>query len=143
MQDFKASVVIKLNDQFSRPAQKAKAAWAKLKAGVERSQVIGAKMADVGKKATIGFTVPVVAAGAAAIKAGVDFNKGLANVASLGVAEARVRSLGGSVQAMAVQFGQSTASLNEGLYQIVSAYGDTADAAQILEINAKAWGQQA
>ena len=138
MQDFKASVVIKLNDQFSRPAQEAKTAWANLKAGVERSQVIGAKMADIGKKATIGFTVPVVAAGAAAIKAGVAFNKGLANVASLGVAEARVRSLGGSVQAMAVQFGQSTASLNEGLYQVVSAYGDTADTAQILEINTKA-----
>ncbi|MBT9156684.1 MAG: hypothetical protein DDT37_01672 [Firmicutes bacterium] len=39
---------------------------------------------------------------------------------------------------MAVEVGKSTADLTRGLYQVISAFGDTADTAKILEINAKA-----
>ena len=138
MADFIASVALKLHDQFSAPALKAKAAWADLETGAQKAQFAGAKMVDVGKKATMAVTVPIVAAGTAAIKAGVDFNKGLANVASLGVAEDRVRALGKDVQGMAVQFGQSTSSLNEGLYNVISAFGDTAETSRLLQINTQA-----
>ena len=138
MADFIASVALKLHDQFSAPALKAKAAWANLETGAQKAQFAGAKMVDVGKKATMAVTVPIVAAGTAAIKAGVDFNKGLANVASLGVAEDRVRALGKDVQGMAVQFGQSTSSLNEGLYNVISAFGDTAETSRLLQINTQA-----
>ena len=137
MNNYIASVVVNFIDKFSAPVLKAKAAWAEMNTGAEKMQYVGARASEAGARLTQKYTVPIVAAGAAAIKAGVDFNKGLANVASLGIAESRVRSLGDSVQAMAVQFGQSTASLNEGLYNVISAYGDTADTAKILEINTK------
>ncbi len=138
MADLIASVALKLHDQFSAPALKAKAVWADLETGAQRAQFAGAKMVDVGKKATMAMSVPLVGIGVAALKAGVDFNKGLANVASLGVAEKRVQELGQNVQNMAVQFGQSTASLNDGLYNVISAFGDTADTSKTLEINTKA-----
>ena len=138
MNNYIASVVVNFVDKFSNPALKAKAAWADLKTGAEKAQAAGAKMVSVGQKATFAVSAPLVAIGAKTLQAGVDFNKGLANVASLGVAEARVRSLGKNVQTMAVEFGQSTSSLNEGLYNVISAFGDSADTSKILEINTKA-----
>ena len=97
MNNYVASVVVNFVDKFSSPALKAKAAWADLKTGAEKAQAAGAKMVSVGQKATFAVSAPLVAIGAKTLQAGVDFNKGLANVASLGVAEARVRSLGKNV----------------------------------------------
>jgi hypothetical protein len=39
---------------------------------------------------------------------------------------------------MAISVGQSTSNLNDGLYQVVSAFGATDDSLAILEINAVA-----
>jgi len=100
---------------------------------------VGPKMTAVGRSMTMGVTAPLVAAGAAAIKFAVDMNKAMANVATLipGSTE-RVEELKKSVQDLAIETGKSTADLSDGLYQVVSAFGDTADTAKILELNAKA-----
>ncbi len=100
---------------------------------------IGGKMSDVGKTMSMKVTAPIVAAGTAAIKMSNDFNASMANVATLIPGNVdRVNELKDAVQDMAVDVGKHTGDLADGLYQVVSAFGDTADTAKILEINAKA-----
>lgn len=65
--------------------------------------------------------------------------RGMANIASLSAeAQARVGEWGPAIETMAVTVGQSTGSLTEGMYQVVSAFGATLDSVGILEINAVA-----
>lgn len=101
-------------------------------------QEFGKTTAKVGAGLTAGVTLPLVAVGATAIKASTDINAAMANIASLGVPTERVNELKTSVQQMAIETGKSTDDLAGGLYQVISAFGNTADTASILEINAKA-----
>ena len=88
--------------------------------------------------AAAGATVGVVALGASFVSAANQLNAGFANVASLGVANDRVVELKGNVQDMSIVTGKTTDDLTAGLYQVVSAFGDSADTAKILDINARA-----
>lgn len=100
---------------------------------------VGDDFQDVGKMATVGLTVPIVGAGVAALKFATDFNASMANVASLIPGNtARVVELKDAVQAMAVDTGKSTDDLAGGLYQVISAFGDTNESVKILETNARA-----
>ena len=102
-------------------------------------QSLGSQMTSVGASLTAGVSLPLLGVGTAAIAMATQFNSGMANVASLSDdARSRVEQWGPSVQAMAVQVGQSTSNLNDGLYQVVSAFGATDDSLAILEINAVA-----
>lgn len=80
----------------------------------------------------------LIGVGKAAFTAGLDFNKLMANVQSLDIGIDRIDELKVSVREMAIDTGKSTSDLTEGLYQVVSAFGDSADTAKILELNAKA-----
>lgn len=93
---------------------------------------------SAGKSLTVGLTAPLLAAGGAALKFSTDLNEGMANVASLGIAADRVDELKSSVQNTAIEVGKSTDDMVGGLYQVISAFGDSADTASVLEINAKA-----
>ena len=110
--------------------------------GVKKAEAAGeslsSKLGKIGQGMTAGVTLPIVGAAAAALKFSTDFNASMANVASLGVASDRVIELKANVQALAIETGKSTEDLAGGLYQVVSAFGDTADTSKILEINAKA-----
>jgi len=100
---------------------------------------IGGDLTSLGTKLSIGLTAPLVAAGIAAFNFSTDFNAAMANVATLIPGNVdRVEELKTAVQNMAVEVGKSTGDLAGGLYQIISAFGDSADTAQLLEINAKA-----
>lgn len=103
-----------------------------------KTQSLTDKLAGVGRTMTLGVTAPMMGAAGAAIKFATDFNAGMANTQSLGLAVERVAELKGNIQTMAVEVGKNTTDLADGLYQVVSAFGDTADTAAILEINAKA-----
>lgn len=98
----------------------------------------GDKVKGIGAGLSVGLTAPLVALGAAAINAGTQLNAGLANIASLGIAESRVLELKANVQDMAIEFGKSTNEMVDGAYQIISTFGDTADTALLLEISTKA-----
>lgn len=98
----------------------------------------GQATANAGDTMTKGVTLPVLAAGGAFLKMSTDMNAGMANVASLGVATDRVEELKGGVQDLAVEVGKSTGDLSDGLYQVVSAFGDSSDSMKILETNARA-----
>lgn len=105
---------------------------------ISRTQSLTDKLAGVGRTMSLAVTTPLLGAAGAAIKFSTDFNAGMANTQSLGLAAERVAELKGNIQTMAVEVGKNTTDLADGLYQVVSAFGDTADTAAILQINAKA-----
>jgi len=120
--------------------------WKATAAETDRSMdAIGKKAESLGGKfksagtALLPLSAALSVAGGAAVKFSTDFNRGMANVATLIPGNiARVNELKGTVQQMAIATGKSTDDLTDGLYQTLSAFGDTADTAKILEINAKA-----
>jgi TP901 family phage tail tape measure protein len=99
----------------------------------------GSQISNVGSSMTSRLTLPVVGAGAAALVMGNQFNAGMANVISL-VPEAagEIENLSGDVQALAMEMGQSTTDMTAGLYQVVSAFGYSADSMDLLRIAATA-----
>jgi TP901 family phage tail tape measure protein len=100
---------------------------------------IGASMQQAGKGLTAGVTLPLLAAGVAAVSFANDFNSGMANVASLGSeAQAAIADWEPMIQQVAIATGKSTADMTEGLYNVVSAFGVADDSVQVLEINARA-----
>jgi TP901 family phage tail tape measure protein len=79
------------------------------------------------------------AIGGIALNAAVSYEKQMANVATLldGDVKAKIKGMGDEVKKMSVKTGTSTKLLTDGLYQVVSAFGETDDAMKILEISAK------
>lgn len=77
--------------------------------------------------------------GVQAVKAVAEFEKGMANVATLldGDVKTRINELNRSVKDLMTQTGLSAETLQEGLYQTISALGDTTDSMYILEIASK------
>ena len=99
-------------------------------------------LAPTFRKVGIGMAVAggaITAALGLTIKSAMSFNKEMANIATLipGATE-RVIELKTAIRGMAVVVGKSTADLAQGAYQVISAFGDTADTVNILEMSAKA-----
>ena len=100
---------------------------------------IGESLAKVGKNLTKYVTTPILGIGIAAFKMSNDFNQAMSNVATLiPRSTARVLELKKSVQDLAIDTGKSTTDIARGLYEVISAFQDSADTAKILEINVKA-----
>lgn len=91
----------------------------------------------VAKQATIATTA-IAALGAAAAKLAVEFNKGFGAVQTLipGATE-RIQELQKNVLELSPAVGKTTKDLTDGLYEVISAFGDTADSAKNLELAAK------
>jgi TP901 family phage tail tape measure protein len=99
---------------------------------------VGAKSRQIGGALTAGLTAPILGVGAAAVKMSTDFNAAMANVATLIPGNiARVKDLKSNVQSLAIETGKSTGDLAEGLFFVVSAFGDSAESADILRIAAR------
>mgnify|MGYP001467114304 CR=1 FL=1 len=128
--------ILRLKDQFSKGM---KTAAKNAEAAGKRLERVSAKTKSIGKSLSLGVTLPLVGAAAAAVKFSQDMNAGMANVASLipGSTE-RVKELKTTVQELAVTTGASTSDMADGLYNVISALGDTADTEKILEVNARA-----
>jgi len=90
--------------------------------------------------AAVAAGVLAVSLGTVAVKAAADFQKGMANVATLlgGDFKKRIEELGDGVKGLMAMTGQSFEVLQDGLYQVVSAFGDTVDTMAILEVASKA-----
>lgn len=99
---------------------------------------IGQRTKSIGTAMTVGMTLPLVGMGIAAFKASTDFNKAMANIATLipGNVE-HVKELKTGIQDLAIETGKSTEDLAGGMYQVISAFGDGADTLKILDINAR------
>jgi TP901 family phage tail tape measure protein len=98
----------------------------------------GKSLKDFGKDIAP-VSAAVGAIGIASIKMSMDMNEGMANVASLIPGNTkRVEELKKAIQDMAPAIGKSTGDLTDGLYQVISAFGDTNDSVKILDTNARA-----
>lgn len=93
----------------------------------------------VGGNLTKYVTAPIMGVGLASAKMALDLNSGMANVATLipGNLE-HINNLKAGVQDLAISVGKDTGDIADGLYQVVSAFGDNAETMQRLEITARA-----
>lgn len=100
---------------------------------------VSRKATEVGGKLTRSLTLPILGAGVAVGKVSIDFSRGMGDVASLLPGNTqRINELRNEVLRIGPAAGASLGDVSRGLYQTLSAFGDTADTAKILENNAKA-----
>ena len=131
-------VVISAKDLYSKVMTKAQIKARGLSSTLSKMNGILKRAGAVGRSFAIALGV-MIAPLAIAFKALIDFNKELANVATLIPGNiGRVRELGVAVQAMSIETGKATKDLTKGLFQVISAFGDTADSVERLNIVAKA-----
>lgn len=93
--------------------------------------------------AIAGATTAAVAFGKSALDAAATFETGMSNIATLldgdsATVNKRIAEMGDDIMDVAKKTGLATDDLSNGMYQIVSALGDSADATSQLEIAAKA-----
>lgn len=105
--------------------------------GVKAFGGIVAKLGLAGAVAGFGA---VTAAGTLALKSAMDFEKGMANVGTLldGDVKGKLSSMGESLKTISKDTGVDLNNLSGGLYEVVSAFGESADSTKQLEIAAKA-----
>lgn len=92
--------------------------------------------------AMVATATAVATLGTAAVKSAAEYEAQLANVSTLltgteAEVAARTAEIGDQVLEISNRTGVATADLTDGMYQVVSAFGDSADAAAILETAAK------
>ena len=103
-------------------------------------KAVGGAIAKLGLAAgAAGFTA-IAAAGGMAVKSAIDFEKGMANVGTLldGDVKGKLSSMGESLKTISKDTGVDLNNLSGGLYEVVSAFGESADSTKQLEIAAKA-----
>ena len=105
--------------------------------GIKAFSGIVAKLGLAGAVAGFGA---VTAAGTLAIKSAIGFEKGMANVGTLldGDVKGKLSSMGESLKTISKDTGVNLDNLSGGLYEVVSAFGESADSTKQLEIAAKA-----
>lgn len=98
----------------------------------------GQGLQKFGKMMTLGITLPVAGAGIASVKMSIDFNAAMAKIATLipGNVE-RVKELKTGIQDLAIESGKSTADLADGMFEVISAFGDGAESMDRLRVVAR------
>jgi TP901 family phage tail tape measure protein len=87
-----------------------------------RFQALGSRMSTVGRKMTLGLTLPIVGVGAAAFKMAADFERSMSKITGLvGIARGQVDSMRKGVLDLSKSTGKSAADLADGLFVITSA----------------------
>lgn len=105
--------------------------------GVEKATKALGKAALIGTAAA--FTT-VSAAGVMAVKSAVDYQAQMQNVGTLldGDVQGKLQGMSKQLKQVSIDTGVCTSDLTEGLYQVVSAFGESADNVKQMEIAAKA-----
>ena len=121
-----------LDPSVAKSVAEANKKFSGIKAGVA---VAGAAIA--------GATTAAVAFGKTSLDAAAKFETGMSNVATLldgdtATVNKRIAEMGDGIMDIAKKTGLATDDLSNGMYQIVSALGDSADATSQLEVAAKA-----
>ena len=99
----------------------------------------GSKMQSVGKSMSTRLTLPLVAAGAAAVKMAFDFDKSMTSIQALvGVSADKVAEMGEAAKKMAVDTGKSGNEAAEALFFITSAGLRGSAAMDVLNMSLKA-----
>lgn len=109
---------------------------------LERTAKTGERLSSVGTNLTKNVSLPLTAVGVASSKMYMDFSKSMGMVSTLidgtsEVVQTRTKQLSKDVLKVSDDTGIAANDISEGLYQIISAYGDTADSSKNLEIAGK------
>lgn len=105
----------------------------------KRAKKFSQSMAKLGSNLTKYVSVPLAGAGVASVKFAIDLNKSMANIATLlPKNEKAVHQLKKEIQDLSVETGTSTDDLASGMYDVISAFGDTAEKMDTLRIANKA-----
>lgn len=100
---------------------------------------VGRQMQSVGRKLTTGITLPLVAAGAAAAKLGVEFDDNMTKIQTLvGVSEDKVKGFRSEVLKLGGKTAKAPVELSDALFTVTSAGLRGAGAMEVLESSAKA-----
>lgn len=110
-----------------------------LSSASSKLSAFGSKMQGVGKSLSTKLTLPLVAAGTAATKLALDFDKSMTQIQSLvGVSAGEVSKMGEAAKRMAVDTGKSANEAAEALFFITSAGLRGEEAMQVLKASLKA-----
>ena len=110
-----------------------------LSSASSKLQSFGSKMQSVGKSMSTRLTLPLVAAGGAATKLALDFDKSMTQIESLvGIAANEVAKMGEAAKTMATETGRSANEAGEALFFITSAGLRGAEATNVLNASLKA-----
>jgi TP901 family phage tail tape measure protein len=128
-----------MGDGFKRMGDTLKSAQRQFSDLNAKMHAAGATAMQAGKKLSARLTLPIVGLGIAATKMGVDFNAGMANVATLIDNNIpRTEALGKAMLKMSVDTGTSTKDLTDGLYDLISVMGDSKDVTNQMAVANKA-----
>ena len=140
---YSIKALVEILDRTSRPLESIGRGFDEVskriaKTGAQLNK-IGKGMSTFGTSLSTKLTLPLVAMGGLALKSSFDFNEAMANIATLIPGNIkRIEELKLGVQDMAVSVGKSTSDLSGGLYQVISAFGDSSESLAILNTNARA-----
>lgn len=114
----------------------------KISKSLENTAKTGERLSSVGSNLTKYVSLPLAGVATAASKMTMDFSKSMGMVSTLldGTTEQvkeRTSELSESVLNVSKDTGVAAKDISGGLYEVISAYGDTADSAKILEVAAK------
>lgn len=110
-----------------------------LKKAQSNAKKFAQNVAKFGQGMTKYVSAPIAAAGVAALKFSMDFNKSLAEVATLIPGEKeKLLGLKSGIQELSIATGKSTEDLTSGAYEVISALGPEVDTMNVLETSAKA-----
>lgn len=115
----------------------------KLKDSLKDSQVqtqkFAQQMSTAFKVASVAIIGTIAGIAGASTKAAIDFNKEMSNIATLiPNASGRVNELKKDIQNLAIEMGKGTKDISSGVYQVISAFGDTNETMKITEISSRA-----
>lgn len=137
-------------DDLERANERLKNSYERLQASQERLKGLNQQQEKIKQNisatktqilGTVGaYTAVAAAIYAGPIKSSMAFEKQMSNVGTLleGDVQGRLAELSKSIISISNATGAGTGDLTDGLYQVISAFGDTADSAKILETATKA-----
>ena len=136
--ELKYAIVLTIDDL----KKAVKEANAELKSVADETEKANQKIKESQKALetyAVSVTSSLTAAAAASVNMANKFNEGFSRVATLiPGATARIKELQENVLELSPAVGKTTQDLTEGLYEIISGFGDSADSAKTLTLAAKA-----
>ena len=107
---------------------------------VKGASAAGKALGKAALAGTAAAFAAVAAAGTSAVSNAVAFESQMQNVGTLldGDVKGKLQSMGADLKKVSIETGVATSDLTDGLYQVVSAFGESAESVKQLEIAAKA-----
>lgn len=109
------------------------------KAAEVAGQKTATKLTAIGATMAKGFGLALAGIGIAATKMAVDFEKGMSKIGTLipGQTE-RLEELGSAINEVRIRYGKAADDIQEGTFQVISAFGDSAETVGRLDVVARA-----